>query len=297
MWECAACKSAYLGPRPTPGSIHRAYSEYYTHREVTLRAPITALRGVRKFRRLLVNGYLQRTFGFDGEPGTKLGWLMYAFPNARARLHHEYRNLPPLPRSGGRLLDIGSGDGDFLVRAARIGWDVTGVEPDPKAAELSRSNGLRVLTGGLEAIDSSCSFDVITMNHVIEHVHDPVATLKRCWSLLRPGGLIWLETPNSQSYGHTVFQESWRGLEAPRHLVLFSEFSLQQALREVGFEDLRSAPRHDPSSDMYRASYVSIGGGSPLPLRIRALALYARFRQFLAPHQREVLTLTARRPR
>ncbi|WP_460894928.1 class I SAM-dependent methyltransferase [Ramlibacter monticola] len=223
---------------------------------------------------------------------------MYALPNARARLHHEYRNLPRLPPGGGSLLDIGSGDGAFLQRAVAIGWKVVGVEPDAKAAQMSRARGLEVITGGLEEIGAARRFDVVTLNHVIEHVHDPVGMLRNCWEILKPGGTIWLDTPNSESYGHQIFQSAWRGIEAPRHLVLFSDSALKQALQQVGFHHIRNAPRHDPTLELYRMSYVLSAGGTGIPptLRILALALCARLRRIIAPHRREFLTVTAQRP-
>lgn len=70
---------------------------------------------------------------------------------------------------------------------------------------------------GLEA----ASFDVIVMNHVIEHVYDPVATLVECRRLLAPEGKIIIITPNLKSYGHEIYGEDWRALEPPRHLHLF----------------------------------------------------------------------------
>jgi 2-polyprenyl-3-methyl-5-hydroxy-6-metoxy-1,4-benzoquinol methylase len=106
-----------------------------------------------------------------------------------------------------------------------------------------------VIAGGIDALDGQAAiFDVITLSHVIEHVHDVGGTLRACHRLLKPGGRLWLETPNVAALGHKVFGVNWRGLEAPRHLVLFSAPALKQLLQDAGFVDhkelLSPSPRH-----------------------------------------------------
>jgi len=66
-------------------------------------------------------------------------------------------------------------------------------------------------------------------------VYDPLETLRRCRELLVPGGRLWLQTPNVDSRGHAVFGAAWRGLEPPRHLVLFSREALADLLGRAGF--------------------------------------------------------------
>lgn len=79
-------------------------------------------------------------------------------------------------------------------------------------------------------------YDVITLSHVIEHVHDPYNTLKNCYDLLSPGGLLFIDTPNIDARSHRRFKENWRGLEAPRHLVIFNWESIFGVLKRCGFE-------------------------------------------------------------
>jgi SAM-dependent methyltransferase len=147
------------------------------------------------------------------------------------------------------VLDVGCGDGAFLALAQRSGWQVLGLEPDAQAAAVAQEQGVPVRVGGLEALaDRHAAFDVITLAHVIEHVADPVATLRACHRLLKPGGQLWLETPNAAGQGLRAFGHHWRGLEAPRHLVLFTPQSLQRALAEAGFERLH----HPPSPSVRR---------------------------------------------
>jgi SAM-dependent methyltransferase len=134
------------------------------------------------------------------------------------------------------LLDVGCGDGKFLVLAQQMGWAVTGLEPDPSAASNTRAKGITVIEGDISALaDHVACFDVITCSHVIEHVHDPVAVLQAMHRLLKPGGRLWIETPNINSFGHERYGEHWRGLEPPRHLVLFNVESLSKVLHTIGF--------------------------------------------------------------
>ncbi|MCK5664178.1 MAG: methyltransferase domain-containing protein, partial [Thiotrichaceae bacterium] len=73
-----------------------------------------------------------------------------------------------------------------------------------------RQKGLDVRMGGVEVLDPSVEkFDVITLSHVIEHVHQPVEVLKYCYSLLKPDGFLWLETPNIESEGYRLFGANW----------------------------------------------------------------------------------------
>src|SRR5208283_4697550 len=113
----------------------------------------------------------------------------------------------------------GCGDGRFLALMRDAGWDVYGIEPDPVAAKVAqRELGTSVTVGALEdAGFPDEAFDAVTLSHVIEHVHDPVALLAECRRVLKPDGSVVIVTPNIRSLGHQKFQSLWRGLEPPRH--------------------------------------------------------------------------------
>jgi 2-polyprenyl-3-methyl-5-hydroxy-6-metoxy-1,4-benzoquinol methylase len=125
-----------------------------------------------------------------------------------------------------------------------LGWEVEGVEFDPAAVKTARLTGLNVRNGSLEEnAYPSESFEVITMRHVIEHVPDPVETLTECARILKPGGQLFLFTPNGSSLSHRLFKESWRGLETPRHLHIFSPPSARRALTMAGFQKITVRPQ------------------------------------------------------
>src|SRR6202043_1801368 len=87
--------------------------------------------------------------------------------------------------------------------------------------------GLEAHVGTAESmVASGRKFDVVAASHVIEHVSDPVRFLADCAQLLKPGGRVIVRTPNADSIGHSLFGRSWRGLEPPRLLLVFTRPSL-----------------------------------------------------------------------
>jgi len=234
MYRCGGCAAGYLDPRPTAETISLAYNTYYTHGAAS-KAETGQLGWMRRVRRGLANGYRNHHFGTHDRPASALGILSaMVLTRQRITIDTECRHLPKA-RPDSRLLDVGCGDGSFLEFAQRAGWSVMGVDFDPKAVEAAQSRGLDIRQGGVEVLPDDERFDGITLSHVIEHVHDPLALLKSCHRLLSPGGWIWLETPNLDSLGHGYYGANWRGLEPPRHLVLFTPDAMQQALAAAGF--------------------------------------------------------------
>lgn len=249
--RCDSCSSAYLAPRPSPETIYLAYENYYTHDIKDCKNK--SLVGMRKIKRILANGYKNWKYGSNISPSSYMGVIIaYLFPSARASMNKEMRHLPKLFK-GAKLLDVGFGDGIFLQTAKQIGWDVKGVDFDPNVVANAKKNGLDVFCGGVEIfIGQENKFDVITMSHVIEHVYDPVSTLKICFSLLKPGGQLWIETPNINSYGYKNFGQNWRGIEAPRHLTIFTNKSLDSLLCLLGFRIVK----HLNQPNIYRSIYI-----------------------------------------
>jgi 2-polyprenyl-3-methyl-5-hydroxy-6-metoxy-1,4-benzoquinol methylase len=277
MWRCEGCGSGYLDPRPTPDSIGLAYATYYTHAGPD--EPHWATGSTRLGRRTGIrNAYLKRRFpdwaGRPLWPGT--AGLFLLAPDALALLERDVRHLPP-PAPGDRLLDIGCGDGAFLVRAKQLGYRAEGLEFDQAAVDTARARGLEVKTGGFpdpELEDES--FGAVTISQVIEHLHDPRAALADALRILRPGGQIWLATPNVDAPGHRHFGANWRGLEPPRHLAVFTTRGLEGALKEAGFEDIRFRAPGPVADFFYRASTrVAQGLAQDAPVTLEADLLAA----------------------
>ena len=238
--QCPHCGLVWLNPRPIPIDLHKVYKTYYTHGKRPLFSSIRekAKRGLYS----TVPGYEQVVRGWIWKRlGTALTWIP---------LFGERALLGTMCLSGeekGKLLDIGCGDGAFLSIMRDAGWQVMGIEPDPVAAKVAQENrGVSVLGSSLaDAKIEDESIDVITLSHVIEHVHDPVALLAECRRVMRPQGKVVIITPNIGSTGHKTFGSSWGHLDPPRHLYLFSLRTLRACCERAGLrvQFLRTSAR------------------------------------------------------
>ena len=281
LHACSGCGSAYLDPRPTLATICQAYRNYCTH------APVGGVdyaraSGWRRFRMAQRNAYLNANYGYQLKPAA---WNPLFLGSARRRRFDTFTGFFHFPGPGARVLDIGCGNGSYLWQMRSLGWEVCGVEPDPQSAAHGRAAGLDVRDGFLQQQSlPEAHFDGITMTHVIEHLHDPMDNLRRCWKLLKPGGQITVATPNLDSCGHQIFGADWLALDPPRHLVLFTEASLRRALESCGF--VVSRPPHPSltARDLFRSSFrLQLAGNSgkrgkhlPWPLCIKKEWLAAR---------------------
>jgi SAM-dependent methyltransferase len=146
-------------------------------------------------------------------------------PGRRFGLRRYRRFIRSLKPKGGSLLDIGCGSGDFLSAMQEAGdWQGIGIEPDPEAARYAGEvRGLQVLQGEILDLELSGKwYDVITLWHVIEHVPDPTAVLKKLQGLLKPGGVLVISLPLADSWEARWFASYWAGFDVPRHLVTFT---------------------------------------------------------------------------
>lgn len=157
---------------------------------------------------------------------------------------------------GHDLLDIGCGTGEFCHEAGKLGWKTVGVELTEEAALVARTrSGLTVMSGDImrgEMFQPS-SFDVVTLWGVLEHVPDPDGLLKACRGLLRPNGLILLETPNAlalfrfvgrlllkASLGH--FDKAFLETLGAGHISWYSSLGLQKACQRLGLKVMDMGP-------------------------------------------------------
>lgn len=151
----------------------------------------------------------------------------------RVQLLSSMARLPP----GSRVLDFGSGDGNFLRRASREGWVSFGLE----ASFLPENNapgGYEVFTN-LDDVRSRGPFDAITLWHVLEHLPDPVATLRELEAMLTPKGVIVIAVPDAQGVQAETLGADWMHLDVPRHLFHFGRKSLDRLLTRSGFAPFR----------------------------------------------------------
>lgn len=162
-----------------------------------------------------------------------------------ARRAAEMLRIPGVPRTG-RILDVGCGTGTFLVEMGKLGWTGMGIEPEPVACEFARTEcGLDVRLGELSAAVGADPFDMITLWHTLEHVHDPLECLRLCHDLLKPGGVLVVEVPNFGSLQARVFGRSWFALMVPEHVWHFAPATLGRMLEQSRFAVLGVYPSFD----------------------------------------------------
>ncbi len=228
--RCPKCHLVWLDPRPVPEDIGRFYIGYASHIP-----PNGASGPFARFWKTVKRSVMATTLGYKTD-GTNqgLGWLLSWVGLFREVGGGAGMWLEASQR--GRLLDVGCGGGEFLAQMAELGWEVVGVEPDEGAVKVARQNfGLEVNLGTLETASvPRNSFDAVTLQHVIEHVPDPVGLLKACRQALKPGGRLVVVTPNIESLGHRWFRRAWLHLDPPRHLLLFSPRTLRESARRAG---------------------------------------------------------------
>jgi SAM-dependent methyltransferase len=306
LYGCDGCTAAYLDPRPSEQSIGRAYARYYTHDagEGSTEPLYFWTRSDLPSR--LKTHYLNTQHGYDFPGSHWLGHgLISRMASKRTALDFQIRHLPSPKGRAQSLLDVGCGNGAFVATATALGFLATGIDPDPRALENGRRRGLDIRTGILpDPSLSASSFDHVTLSHVLEHLHRPREALDQCLSLLRPGGRLWLSQPNLGAIGLENFGRSWRGLEAPRHLTLFSFASLKQLLTSIGFADIRLLESEGAASFYFRQSLAMQAGVDPYATNTDALwtpaartaAAVANKESRADPLRGESLTVTAFRP-
>ncbi len=156
------------------------------------------------------------------------------------------------------LLDYGCGTGEFVLAAEKAGFRATGHEPNPTAAALAREKGVSLLADENQGIAlnglSPESFQVVTLWHVLEHIHNYPETLAEFHRLLTPGGLLVVAVPMANSYDAAHYKEYWAAWDVPRHLWHFTPETLEKAVTAAGF---RLQGRHPLPFDSYYISLLS----------------------------------------
>jgi SAM-dependent methyltransferase len=148
------------------------------------------------------------------------------------------RYLASLYPQRGRLLELGCGMGFLLKAFSEDGWDAIGIEPDRGFCEfIERRHGLRAIPTILE--DSGIpetSLDVVVFIHVIEHVPDPLETLRSIYRVLRPGGHLVIETPRYDSLMFKLLRHRERSVSCDGHIYFFTTETLRKLYEKAGFE-------------------------------------------------------------
>jgi SAM-dependent methyltransferase len=232
--RCPPCDLAWLDPAPAAEDLGALYRSYHTHETPGSGAGATwwsKLTPLFHAMRELVFGYPVRSSRL-----AKAAAAVLASVTPLRDLGGATVLWLPYPRLGGRLLDVGCGSGKFLEDMSALGWRAEGIDNDPLAVAAAASRpSIRVRCHPLvRGIFDPGSFDAVTLNHVIEHVPDPVESLKICRDYLKVGGRLVAVTPNLNALSRRFFGKFWRGWETPRHLNLFSADALRECATRAG---------------------------------------------------------------
>ena len=202
--ECGECGHAFLGGAQfSDEQIRRLYSDYYPRRSMKVE---------------------------DYRPSVERKGFSAWLDGARAAAHTR------VPRNV-RVLDIGSGFAEALGYYAARDCEAWGVESDENALRVAERFGFRVKIGTFDPRDFAADyFDVVTMEQVIEHMRDPVATLEGVRTVLKPDGVAILSTPNKGGWGGIAFGRRWINWHAPYHLHTFSRDSMCIAAQRAGLK-------------------------------------------------------------
>ncbi len=221
IWQCEDCKLRFTQGIPSADSIGRYYQseDYISHSD------------------------------------TKKGLV--------SRMYHAVRNITLVSKrklvstysgkSSGRILDLGCGTGAFLNEMKHAGWQVTGIEPDAHARQKAKElYHIEALPAEKLYEQQPASFDVISLWHVLEHVHDLHEYIEHINQLLKPGGLLVIAVPNYTSADAAHYHYFWAAYDVPRHLYHFSPSSMEKLMKQHGLSVQKELPM------WFDAFYVSM---------------------------------------
>lgn len=201
--QCVGCGVSSVYPLPSPTELGRYYFKAY------FKTPPPWLRGLVE----RMGGFLQ---------------------------HHRVLKFESIRQPMGRLLDVGCGEGNFLVAMRGQGWSPSGIEPSKEGyAQASKRIGLHISSRPL--LEKSTEwphdhFDLITFWHSFEHMIHPKGVLAEARRLLKKEGVMYLAVPNIASWEFRWFGKYWFHLDLPRHLYHYTPETLSRLIVDAGFQ-------------------------------------------------------------
>jgi len=248
--RCKKCSLVYVSPRPLENGLRSYYPrDYYAYQPAPQKS--RTLQKVKSRIKALVLEQYKTTAGHSALLPRKLWRRALTFP-----LQGRLQGLPDHP-SRGRVLDVGCGTGGYLRLLRELGWEVYGVEIDEGACAEAKKWELDIFHGQLEdARFPEDYFDLVRMNHVLEHLPRPLHSLKEAKRVLREGSKLLIEVPNVESLSAHLFGERWYHLDLPRHLFHFSPQTLRSLLEKAGFAQVEIS--HLPTTSGFTGSLQNI---------------------------------------
>ena len=204
MYKCEHCKLLFIYPLP-PSLEHIYTEEYFSGAE---------------------DGY-----GYTDYDADKLPMI----PTFKKYLDIQKKYRP----EKGTLLDVGAATGFFMEMARNDSWKVSGVELSEYAVRVGKKKGLDIRVGDIHSAQfPKNSFDAITMFDVVEHMTYPERDIQEAAKLLKPHGILVINTPDAQSLFARILGKRWHLIVPPEHIHYFSPHNLSILLKRNGFEIL-----------------------------------------------------------
>ena len=216
--ECPGCSFKFTNPRPSETEIGRYYES---------------------------ENYVSHSNSSKGIVNKIYHWVRnYSLYKKVKLINREYSTTKQISHSSTKaLLDIGCGTGEFLSAAVNNGWSGKGIEPSDKARAQAISNYRLDVSNQLGISDlHKESFDVITMWHVLEHVHSLNERIQEIYNLLKVGGKAVIAVPNCTSLDAKIYGENWAAYDVPRHLYHFTPQTMKALFSKHGFKFTHSLP-------------------------------------------------------
>lgn len=233
--QCNRCRFKFTNPRPDVQNIGKYYQseDYISHSD------------------------------------TKKGIINFLYHQVRdINLGRKLKLVNGLAPEKRTLLDVGCGTGYFAKTCQNDGWQVAAVEPDPNARQQAENRtGLSIAHDFLNHDFGSQQFGIITMWHVLEHVHALTETIQKLRDLLTDKGSLVIAVPNADFADAKRYKQDWAAYDVPRHLYHFTPETMQKLVDQ---NEMKLVVQEGMPFDAYYISMMSekykYGGGLRLPL-------------------------------
>jgi len=220
------------------------------------------------------------------------GWSkMYRFIQ-QVTMRWKYNKIVSIKPSG-RVLDIGGGNGEFAVFMASKGWDVVLQDTISEVEDRSIDKNFESVKD-LHILKDGQKFDVITLWHSLEHIHDIPELYNQINRLLSHDGILLIAVPNLSAPEKTFYGKKWAPFDAPRHLYHFQIGSLKDLCNKYKFKILR---KYSLYQDTPYNILLSISSNSPFQIFKGILVFfYSIFRTIISgPHYSSSFVLICRK--
>lgn len=236
IYRCQKCGLERTTPRPTPDTIGTYYpSDYAPYQDEA-----------------------------SAKAGLKQSWkeLILKIFGLRSRI------LPSV--KPGRMLEVGCSSGNYMEQARAAGWSVDGIEFSPEAAAIARDKGFSVQTGALEKLNSLSltKYDLITGWMVLEHLHEPVAALRKLREWIKADGYLVASVPSAESLSRKMFGSYSYDLQLPNHLFHFTPQTLAKVMKNSGWQIERVFWQRNCNTLLNSCEYWAVAYKKPIITKI-----------------------------